>query len=88
MRKALIETRRRAGLSQKDVAEAVGISRSFYTLIERGTRNPSLPVALRIARFFGADTRQLFCQSAARPAPPQHRDPSGAPVRNSRAEDR
>ncbi|MGE5553937.1 MAG: helix-turn-helix transcriptional regulator [Betaproteobacteria bacterium] len=60
MRKALIEARRRAGLSQKEVAAAVGVSRSFYTLVERGSRNPSLPVALRIARFFDTDTKDLF----------------------------
>jgi putative transcriptional regulator len=68
VRKALIEARRNAGLAQKAVAEAVGISRSFYTLIERGDRNPSLPVALRLARFFGTDTRVLFAPPA-RPTP-------------------
>lgn len=59
-RVALIGARRRAGLSQQQVAEAVGISRSFYTLIERGCRTPSLAVALRIAGFFGAAPGELF----------------------------
>lgn len=60
MRQALVEARARAGLSQQDVAEAIGISRPFYTLIERGARNPSLTVALRIAELFGGDPRDLF----------------------------
>ncbi|HHW14363.1 MAG TPA: helix-turn-helix domain-containing protein [Firmicutes bacterium] len=59
-RVALIQARRRAGLSQQQVAEAVGVSRSFYTLIERGCRTPSLAVALRIAEFFGAAPGELF----------------------------
>lgn len=66
MRRALANRRGQAGLSQQDVARAVGISRSFYTLIERGARNPSLVVALRLAALLGAAPEELF-------APPQFR---------------
>lgn len=64
MRRALIEARKNAGLSQQAVAAAVGISRSFYTLIENGARSPSLPVALRIAGLLGAEPGGLFAPSS------------------------
>lgn len=37
--------RRRKNLTQKNVAEAVGISESFYSLIENGLRRPSPNIA-------------------------------------------
>lgn len=56
----LAQARRTRRLRQEDVAKAVGIGRTFYTHIERGTKKPSLAVALRIARFFGSDVTTLF----------------------------
>lgn len=49
-RKELQLAREKLGLSQQDVANQAGISRPFYTNIELGRKNPSLQVALRIAR--------------------------------------
>lgn len=49
----LVSARRAAGLSQKDVAEALGISPTFLSDIERGRRAfgekhlPALPSAMR-----------------------------------------
>lgn len=63
---ALIRARKNLGLSQQAVATAVGISRSFYTLIERGVRNPSLPVALSIAKLFGVSPEELFAPGEER----------------------
>lgn len=36
-------------LTQQAVAESSGIQRSYYTMIENGTRQPSVSVAKRIA---------------------------------------
>ena len=55
----LKEARVRRGLSQATVAEAVGISRSFYVEIEGG-KSPSLVTALKIARFFDCPVADLF----------------------------
>lgn len=55
----LKETRIKRGLLQATVAEAVGISRSFYVEIEGG-KSPSLVTALKIARFFDCPVADLF----------------------------
>lgn len=60
MREELATARRRAGLTQAQVAAAAGINRSAYTNIERGVRNPSLDVALRIATVVHSDAESLF----------------------------
>lgn len=60
MRTQLIRARKEAGLTQKQVATAAGIDRSFYTHIERGTRTPSLLTAIRIAEILNKDVGQLF----------------------------
>ncbi|NLY11817.1 MAG: helix-turn-helix transcriptional regulator [Firmicutes bacterium] len=60
MRHQLFKARMRSKLTQAEVAKAVGISRSHYTLIENGKRNPSLEVALRIANKVNCDVRHMF----------------------------
>ncbi|MBB5324887.1 transcriptional regulator with XRE-family HTH domain [Anoxybacillus tepidamans] len=49
MREWLKNKRLNTGLTQKEIAKLVGISRSTYAMIENGERNPSVPVAKRIA---------------------------------------
>jgi putative transcriptional regulator len=56
----LFRARKKAGLRQSDVATALGVQRVTYTHIERGTKKPSLPLALKIADFFGTTVDQLF----------------------------
>lgn len=46
MRDYLVELRLKKGLSQKDVAERLGISRQYYQMIERGERQKRLDLAL------------------------------------------
>ncbi|CAM4112710.1 helix-turn-helix transcriptional regulator [Mesobacillus thioparans] len=55
----LVEKRKKRRLSQGSIASYLGISRTYYTNIENGDRNPSLEVALKIADFFGIDVKQL-----------------------------
>ena len=54
------EHRLRRGLSQQELADAVGVSRQSINSIERGRYTPSLPLALRFARLFGCTTEELF----------------------------
>lgn len=45
MRYWLIELRREKGLTQKQVADLLGLSRAYYTQIETGQRNMTLAIA-------------------------------------------
>lgn len=46
--------------SQTDLAKRVGVSRQAVTAIETGKYDPSLPLALRMARLFGQRVEQIF----------------------------
>jgi putative transcriptional regulator len=48
------------GLSQAELAEALGVSRQTVISIESGRYLPSLPLALRIGRFFGMPVERIF----------------------------
>lgn len=54
------ERRTAAGMTQDDLARAVGVSRQSIISIERGRYEPSLPLALRFARVFACATDDLF----------------------------
>lgn len=54
------EYRLRQGLTQEELAHAVGVSRQSINSIERGRYTPSLPLALRFAQVFGCSTDALF----------------------------
>lgn len=41
--------REQAGMSQDDVAKIIGVTQVAYSYIERGLKQPSLPVAARLA---------------------------------------
>jgi putative transcriptional regulator len=56
----LREFRTRSGMTQSDLAEAVGVSRQTIISIERGRYVPSLPLALKLARHFACATEALF----------------------------
>lgn len=48
------------GLSQAALAEALGVSRQTVNSIEVGKYDPSLPLAIRIARYFGRSVEEVF----------------------------
>lgn len=52
--------RKSAGLTQEEVAKAMGVSRQTIISIERGKYIPSLPLAIKIARFFHCSTDEMF----------------------------
>ena len=47
-------------MTQKDLADRVGVSRQTIIAIEKGSYNPSVALALRIARVFGARVEDVF----------------------------
>jgi putative transcriptional regulator len=46
--------------SQTDLGDRVGVSRQAVTAIETGKFDPSLPLALKIARLFGQPVEEIF----------------------------
>lgn len=52
--------RERDGLSQASLGERLGVSRQTINSIETGKYDPSLPLAIRIARLFGTTVEEIF----------------------------
>ncbi|MEU6083733.1 helix-turn-helix transcriptional regulator [Streptomyces sp. NPDC047108] len=60
MRNSVRDRRAAAGLSQAALADLIGVSRQTVNAIETGKWDPSLPVALKLARTLGASVEELF----------------------------
>lgn len=60
MKTRIRELRKARKLSQEELAEAVGTTRQTITSIEIGKYTASLPLAYRIARFFGLTIEEVF----------------------------
>lgn len=56
----LRELRLEGGLTQEELARGLGVSRQTIIAIERGKYDPSLRLALRIARFFDSTVEEIF----------------------------
>lgn len=51
--------RERAELTQKEMADKLGIAKSTYVNIERGVTNPSFPLVEKFAEIFNCEDRAL-----------------------------
>lgn len=51
---------KRGERSQKDVAEAIGISYAYYSMIESGKRIPPYNVMKKIANYYGVKPDYFF----------------------------
>jgi len=60
VRNRVREERTGRGMSQVEVAAALGVSRQTVIAIESGRYSPSLPLAFRIARLFGSTVDDMF----------------------------
>jgi putative transcriptional regulator len=54
------ELRAAKGLSQQALGDALGVSRQTVNAIEQGRYDPSLPLAIRLARYFGLTVEEIF----------------------------
>ena len=54
------EARRRAGMSQEQLAFEAGMKRSYVSDLERGTRNPSVKAIGRLAIALGVSPPDLL----------------------------
>ena len=60
MRTRIKELRRERKMSQAELADAVGTTRQTITSIEVGKYTASLPLAYKIARYFGLTIENVF----------------------------
>jgi putative transcriptional regulator len=60
MRNEVRDLRTARALSQQSLGEALGVSRQTINAIEQGRYDPSLPLAIRLARFFGQTVEEVF----------------------------
>lgn len=63
MRHWLIQLRNKSGLTQLEAAQKSGISRSYYSGIEVGTRNAPVKTAKKIAAALGFDWTLFFAEN-------------------------
>lgn len=54
------EYRTKAGLTQEDLAQRVGVTRQTIIAIERGNYTPSVLLALKLAEVFKVTVEKLF----------------------------
>ena len=60
MKNNIRQLRKQRKLSQEELAEAVGTTRQTITSIEIGKYTASLPLAYKIARYFGLTIEEVF----------------------------
>ncbi len=58
--KKIQKLRKQKGLTQKKMAENLGISRVYMGYIEQGRESPSLKILMKIAKKFGVKVEDLF----------------------------
>ena len=50
----------RGEISQDEIAKQIGITKSSWSMYERGERVPSDEIKIRIANFFGKTVQEIF----------------------------
>ena len=60
MKTRIKEFRAKFDLTQKKLAEKIGIRRETVSFLEKGKYNPSLKLAAKIARFFNSEIEEIF----------------------------
>jgi len=53
--------------SQAELATRVGVTRQTINAIETGRYDPSLPLAIKIARIFGKHVEEIFLDQESEP---------------------
>jgi len=74
------EARKRAKLTQEDVAERLGISPEVYGRMERGITTPSVPTLKKICQALGVTASSLLMVETLKP-------PAGSESRQTKQED-
>lgn len=56
----LASLRKQKGITQEELADAVGLHRTYIGFIEQGKRNPSIANINKIAKALGISLKELF----------------------------
>ena len=60
----LVTLRKRTGMSQQEVADAIGVTRQTICAIEKGDYNPTIRLCVGICRALGKTLNDLFWDEA------------------------
>lgn len=60
MRNMVKQLRKQAGLRQEDMARELGVSRQTIIAVENDKYNPTLELAMKIARLLGLHVEEIF----------------------------
>ena len=60
MQNRIKELRARHNMTQRDLAEKVGVRRETIVFLEKGKYNPSLKLAYDISKLFGLKIEEVF----------------------------
>ena len=66
MENRIAALRKERRISQAELAEAVAVTRQTIISLEKGKYNPSLALALRLARYFAMPVEAIFDDSDER----------------------
>jgi putative transcriptional regulator len=66
MRNDVRRLRTDKGMSQQALGADLGVSRQTINAIEQGRYDPSLPLAINMARYFGLSVEEIFHVDAGR----------------------
>lgn len=56
----ILELRSGKSLTQQDLADAIDVTRATVVALEKGSYNPSLELAFRLAKFFKTGIEDIF----------------------------
>ncbi len=65
MKNRLEEIRKQRGIRQEELAEAMGVSRQTISSLENGRYNPSVILAIKLARYFETKVEDIFIYEEA-----------------------
>ncbi|WP_026675319.1 helix-turn-helix transcriptional regulator [Alkalihalobacterium bogoriense] len=60
MKNRLEEIRKKRGVRQQELADALEVTRQTIGSLENGRYNPSITLAFKIARYFGMSIEEIF----------------------------
>ena len=60
MRNKLEEIRKHRNITQEELASALEVSRQTIGSLENGRYNPSITLAIKIARYFNTSVEEIF----------------------------
>ena len=66
MKNKLEEIRKQRGIKQEELADAMGVSRQTISSLENGRYNPSVILAIKLARYFGMNVEDIFIYEEAK----------------------